>query len=54
MDKKFVEGEKTGIKSSGEEVSKKMRYVRDDSGRRIFNFDEYLRPHQIKIGRAHV
>ena len=47
MDKKFDEGEKTGIKSSGEEVSKEMRYVRDASGRRIFNFDEYLRPQQI-------
>ena len=49
MDKKFLEGETTGlgIKSFGEEVSKEMRYIRDDSGKRIFCFDEYFRPQQI-------
>lgn len=47
MDKKFIEGETRGIKSSGEEVTKEMRYIRDDSGKRIFCFDEYLRPQQI-------
>lgn len=47
MEKKFIEGVKTGIKSSGEDVSKEMRFIRDENGNRIFSFDEFLRPQQI-------
>lgn len=47
MEGKFIEGEKTGIKSSGEDVAKEMRFIRDENGERIFTFDEFLRPQQI-------
>lgn len=48
MKKKFVEGEKTGRKCTGEEVAKEMRCVRNEKGERLFTVDEFLRPQQIQ------
>ena len=47
LNKKFMEGEESGNKFTGEEVSKQMRRVRDDHDIRLFTVDEFLTPQQI-------
>lgn len=48
LKKKFLEGEQTGKKCTGEDVAKEMRYVRDEHGERLFCVEEFLRPQQIQ------
>lgn len=48
LKKKFLEGEQTGRKCTGEDVSKEMRYIRDENGERLFTVEEFLRPQQIQ------
>ncbi|KAK3085974.1 hypothetical protein FSP39_011508, partial [Pinctada imbricata] len=47
LEKKFNQGEKTGHKCDPEEVSREMRFVKDESGRRRFKLSEFLAPNQI-------
>lgn len=47
LEKKFLEGEKSSKKTTGEEVAKEMRKVRDANNQRLFSINEFLTPSQI-------
>ena len=47
LEGKFQHGETTGIKANPDDVSKEMRCLRDENGKRIFTVEEFLRPQQI-------
>ena len=47
LEEKFKHGETKGIKANPDDVSKEMRCLRDQSGKRIFTVKEFLRPQQI-------
>jgi len=47
LEEKFTHGETTGIKADPDDVSKEMRCLRDQSGKRIFTVKEFLGPQQI-------
>ena len=47
LEGKFQHGESTGVKANPDDVSKEMRCLRDEKGKRIFNVEEFLRPQQI-------
>ena len=47
LESEFLEGEKSSKKTTGEEVAKKMRKVRDANNQRLFSIDEFLTPSQI-------
>ena len=44
---KFLQGEKSGKKVSGEAVAKEMRKVKDANNQRLFSLEEFLTPQQI-------
>ena len=47
LEEKFKQGETKGIKANPDDVSKEMRCLRDQSGKRIFTVKEFLRTQQI-------
>ena len=47
LEEKFKHGETKGIKANPDDVSKEMRCLRDQSGKRIFTVKEFLRPQKI-------
>ena len=47
LEGKFQHGETTRVKASPYDVSKEMRCLRDDNGKRIFTVEEFLHPQQI-------
>ena len=47
LEEKFKHGEPTRSKANPDDVSKEMRCLRDQSGKRIFTVKEFLRPQQI-------
>ena len=47
LQKKFYHGETMGFKANPGDVSKEMRCLRDENGKRIFTVEEFLRPQQI-------
>ena len=47
LEEKFKHGETTGTKANPDDVSKEMRCLRDQSGKRILTVKEFLRPQQI-------
>ena len=49
MEGKFQHGESTGVKANPDDVSKEMRCLRDEKGKRIFTVEEFLRPQQISL-----
>ena len=47
LEEKFQHGETTRVKANPEDVSKEMRCLRDENGKRIFTVEEFLHPQQI-------
>ena len=47
LEENFQHGESTGVKANPDDVSKEMRCLRDEKGKRIFAVEEFLRPQQI-------
>ena len=47
LEGKFKHGETTGVKANPDDVSKEMRCLRDENGKRIFTVEEFLCPQQI-------
>ena len=47
LEEKFKRGETKGIKANPDDVSKEMRCLRDQNGKRIFTVKEFLRPQKI-------
>ena len=47
LEGKFQRGETTGIEANPDDVSKEMRCLRDESGKRMFTVEEFLRAPQI-------
>ena len=47
LNRRFNEGETTSAKVDANDVSKQMRYAKDNEGRRMFTFSEFLSPQQI-------
>ena len=47
LEGKFQRGETTGVEANPDDVSKEMRCLRDESGKRMFTVEEFLRPHKI-------
>ena len=47
LDDKFNDGEKSGVKANLDNVSKEMRQLKDQNGKRVFTVEEFLRPQQI-------
>ena len=47
LEGKFQHGETTRVKASPDDLSKEMRCLRDENGKRIFTVEEFLRPQQI-------
>ena len=44
---RFLQGEKSGKKETGESVAKDMRKARDANNERLFSMEEFLTPQQI-------
>ena len=47
LEEKFQHGETMRVKANPEDVSKEMRCLRDENGKRIFAVEEFLHPQQI-------
>ena len=47
LERKFLQGEKSGKKETGETVAKEMRKAKDPNNRRLFKLEEFLTPQQI-------
>ena len=47
LEEKFQRGETTQVKANPEDVSKEMRCLRDENGKRIFTMEEFLHQQQI-------
>ena len=47
LEGKFKHGETMGVKVNPDDVSKEMRCLRDENGKRIFTLEEFLCPRQI-------
>jgi hypothetical protein len=47
LENKFNDGVKTGVKANPDNVSKEMRQLKDQNGKRVFTVVEFLRPQQI-------
>ena len=47
LNRRFNEGETTSAKVDARDVSKQMRYAKDNEGRKMFTFWEFLSPQQI-------
>ena len=47
LEGKFKHGETMGVKANPDDVSKEMRCLRDENGKRIFTVEEFLCPQQI-------
>ena len=47
LEEKFKRGETTEVKANPDDVSKGMRCLRDENGKRIFTVEEFLCPQQI-------
>ena len=47
LEGKFKHGETTGVKANPDDVSKGMRCLRDENGKRILTVEEFLCPQQI-------
>lgn len=48
LNDKFLIGQATGHKVNPEDVSREMRYAKDNSGNRLFTIDEFLTSRQIQ------
>ena len=44
LEDKFNDSEKTGVKANPDNVSKEMRQLKDQNGKRVFTVEEFLRP----------
>ena len=47
LENKFNDGVTTGVKANPDNVSKEMRQLKDQNGKRVFTVVEFLRPQQI-------
>ena len=47
LEGKFKHGETTGVTTNPDDVSKEMRCLRDENGKRIFTVEEFLSSQQI-------
>ncbi len=47
LENKFNDGVKTGVKANPDNVSKEMRQLKDQNGKRVFTVVEFLCPQQI-------
>lgn len=47
LENKFLQGEKSGKKETGEAVAKEIRKAKDANNQRLFTLEEFLSPQQI-------